>query len=393
MNPKKKRMLFVVACMAIMLTACIMLISIKPKFPQEPIDSTGIKIVGTIPNPQPQEKSLHDKLREIVIPESNPRLHEQPYYDEMRKRPEYVGFSDRMIDYYESDLYKARRYGALAKLTLRVADSTGNIVPDARVSITSYVPNTDLNKSAVYFTNEGKTDAEGLFSSEMQTSEKISWSVEKNDYYTTTGRYFVDRGMPMKSVVNKRWFPWDQTIDVVLKKNRDSIKLEEKRNRIKFPANTDVGFDFFANDMTPPYGDGRESHVIFNVSGVLHAPQILYHTNHVSFLHDGGFMIKTNDSFSEFKFSYEAPIDEYVAEATLINIYDTNKLMFVKSGMENEHMLFRIRANETDDFYYGRITEGIIGGLIGADTNNAAISFIYVLNPSAGDRNLEDTLR
>ena len=276
--------------------------------------------------------------------------------------------------------------GARARATLRVVDSTGKCVPNARVRLNFMFFERKDNFET------GLTDANGLFSAEKDTMSQCNWFIEKEGYYNTEGRHSFAANLTNDSVKNGRWQPWNPTLEVVLKEKRKPIPMYQNLIESVLPAGTNrLGFDFLIGDWVAPHGKGRIADMWY-----------VYDENFVdrdnfyimlSFVFPGennGCYMRKMDNYSGFISEHEASDTEFAPSKICVIEQEKGKYTKESRFAQDDYMVFRIRT-KTDD--QGKIVSsryGKIYGPVGVPHRwSKKFSFTYYLNPNPNDRGLE----
>ena len=282
-----------------------------------------------------------------------------------------------------------------AKVTVQVFDEAGKPFPNADVQIGFDDPKTRL---AVY--SKGKTDAHGLFTAGGICNGSMGGSIKKAGYY--------DSGFPFEITGEKdgKWLPWNPICKTTLRPIGKPIALYAKTVRTKIPdKNKPCGYDLIIGDWVAPYGKGMEKDFVFTIQktevkdgqnfdaqgeltfsspldGLQPAPQPLV------------------GKYSRFRWERQAPANGYNPSCRLYHTWWQSKHQkpiqnfdwdFAGSKKGWEGYFFRVRTREQDgkivSAHFGKILGGIQLGSI--ETSTCTITFIYYLNPTPNDNNLE----
>ena len=335
------------------------------------------------------EKASNDVAR--IIPQGETANGESPAYtqpadltsfEEWKKKNNAPLTSYDEYEYYESDMHKARSDGALARLTLRVVDSTGAPVPDANVSM--YFVMFEKPENDVI----GKTDENGMFTGEALSTWSVRWVVSKDGYYKTEEKYQIESGMPPKSAKDGRWFPWNPTIDVTLKEKRNPIDLKSVKKSVSFPIKQTVGFDFTVGDLVAPYGKGVKNDLFFLYDHEASLnPQSFSNHLIITSADGGGILTLPKDTFSPFKFVYEPPAKGWEEELSLNFVMKNDRVMQYNTLSKDKYWIVKTRDEDGNE-NYGVISEFTYGGS-DLGTLYGRMTFLYVFNPNPNDANLE----
>src|ERR1700737_1735035 len=102
-----------------------------------------------------------------------------------------------------------------AKVTVRVADQNGQVVPDATLAVAGTITaSPDSYK-------KGVSDPSGIFEAEFKCKGEISVTAEKAGWYRSeywkAYSYLAEHGTLEKALAAKRWEPWNPIIGITLK--------------------------------------------------------------------------------------------------------------------------------------------------------------------------------
>lgn len=283
--------------------------------------------------------------------------------------------------------------GGQAKITFRVLDDEGRPVQNAE---TQAGFNYNPEKQGVI---KGVTDTNGLCAIEGITHMDMWYSVEKNGYYRTDGKYLFGEVDP--PVVNNRWQPWNPTNTVVLKRIKNPVPMYVKKVEAVIPVlNQPIGFDLEKGDWVPPYGKGAQADMLFFATGKFD-----------SNLERNSFLEITFPNQKDGVKTFEIPVDPESNDRSMFaspyfaseSGYATNwiyerKITPTREGRinpsprENMNFFFRTQTvlNENGKIIsakYGKIYGDIVCDF--ADEKNMGIYFTYYLNPTSNDRNVE----
>ncbi len=281
------------------------------------------------------------------------------------------------------------RNGLPAKVSVRVRDQDGAIVPDADVLLSFSIHN--QRESNIV---KVKTDAMGIASGEARLNNRIAIHVSKNGYYRT---FFQYSPWSHGSYDSGRWEPWNPMLDAVLREIRTPLRTPRRMNTIHHLRQAETyGYDLLENKIVNP--DDSECHADFWVTGTgdyydkKTSPFDAWEkTVTVKFPSIGdGLVRKKRNLESDFKFDYQAPLEGYrqTTEFTLSRIPGKTNNPFLES---DEYFHFRISRTNPEtgeiDHYYGIILRLLQWK--DWDTNESVFSIHYVINPTPEDRNTE----
>jgi hypothetical protein len=295
-----------------------------------------------------------------------------------------VGCLAQEPESYTKDYKHALRYGAKAKMTLRIVDEAGVPVSNAVASVV-FLPPKAISNTVV----RGLSDEKGLFVAEGVSTKSIGGYVSKDGYYGTN--FKCPRGNPANpydnasKVKGDRWLPWNPTIPVVLREIRNPIPMYVKRFEGKFPDEAKVGFDCEVGDFVAPHGSGKTSDFFIH-TGEMRLSAVEQ---------GGGFLVRPSHSNSAFKSDYFAPEDGYAAELSSREVIDerNGRLKSVlydygdDYGFSRNHLVFKSRIKRDPD---GKIVSAKYGKIYGNfEYWKESVKFLYYFNPTPNDRNLE----
>jgi hypothetical protein len=203
---------------------------------------------------------------------------------------------------------KARQYGARGEVTLRVVDSTGKPVEKAQVSVAFFPSDSYANADV----REKQTDSNGLLRLEGSTVADMNYTITKDSYYKTTGKYwFYHRGEDC--IQDGRWQPWNPTVTVVLKERRNPIAMYAKNFDVRIPVlDQPVGFDLQRGDWVAPHGQGTTADLVLKYTATYQGPQDYSKRLEMTFSNPrDGVQSAPLDRTSEFHSVYAAPEEGY----------------------------------------------------------------------------------
>ena len=308
------------------------------------------------------------------------------------------------------DIEEARRHGAQGQMTLRVVDSTGKPVADAKLSLAYW----DVDSSAGAVVSEGQTDTNGLCVTQGNTVGDMNFNVTKEGFYGTAGKYWFYRPSGLDSskrsaisptsgeywLYNRsengtkdgRWQPWNPTNTIVLKEYRNPIAMFAMNIDAPIPVwDAPIGFDLEVGDWLAPYGAGRQPDLYMTYKAKIQD----YWNGSLEFgiacTNQGdGFVRLQKDMESDLRSAYEAPCSGYLPEIQFAFVTTTDKDILDNKLGDADYLAFRVRTRLDDKgdivtARYGKIYGPIEFG-VGKDHH---IRFCYYLNPTDKDRNLE----
>ncbi|WP_299871362.1 carboxypeptidase-like regulatory domain-containing protein [uncultured Cocleimonas sp.] len=291
-----------------------------------------------------------------------------------------------------------------AKITIRVIDESGEVVENAKVGAAIEKP----KKKGIGSDSKnvrGLTDKNGMYTVSGSSEPHIGFSVTKDGYYKSIGRFKEFTGVTGFYGLRK-WKPWNPTIDVVLKKIINPIPLFVAENIGKGitydpPAilpeeGRDFGYDLIANDWVVPYGQGLHSDFIFKIIVDRYVDASDYDsTMFLNFTSpDDGIQPFYQHKIrgSKLRSSHNAPKDKYENVLKIRYLAEKNKIKNLPIK-DNQNYYFRVRTKRDDK---GNIVEALYGKIYGnieflmpRNEDKGEIYFSYYLNPNNNDTNIE----
>lgn len=276
---------------------------------------------------------------------------------------------------------RALQHGAEARLTLRIVDSRGIPVKEAKINGTFLIGDVSGHKV------EAVTDEEGVAVIEEKCTYEMLFHVSKDGYYMTTYRhYFSVPGFDC--VKDGRWLPWDPVLEVVLKEVRNPEKMIIANKSLTFPKGQTVGFDFEVGDLLSPYGKGMSADISLWFEQSIQKTPYCYSNNIVVSACDGGSIATLQkDLFSQFKFAYEAPLEGWMQSAELGLVRTHDKILRDVSLKENEYWVVKTH-DKFGNKRFGIISDFSFGGS-DKGTNFCGVGISFIFNTSSSSRNLE----
>ncbi len=278
-----------------------------------------------------------------------------------------------------------------AMVTLHVADSSGEPVPDAKVYASFRYSYTyeDVERFA------GMTDTNGIVLFSGKLGPELNISVYKDGWYKSSEvihwkTYFSDA-----EIKDGKWLPWNPTLEVVFKEKKNPIPMSVRRiSYLKLPVlNQAVGFDLFAGDWVKPYGSGQVADLTIVAEHDYRAFRDADAKFTISFHHPEDGLVR----FSHSEYGSQLESNHLAPESGYEQVYSAQ---YGRKGNEHQYntcdpfdmnYYFRIRTvvdenNRIVQAYYGKIYKGLLITPIGSDL---ALTMHYYLNPVSLDRNVE----
>jgi hypothetical protein len=286
------------------------------------------------------------------------------------------------------EVENARQRGAQGQMTLRIMDSNGKPVEKAQLSVAFY----PSDSYADVVVSEGQTDTNGLYRAEGKTVGDVTYTVTKEGFYRTRNKYlFYSRGE--NCVQDGRWQPWNPTNSVVLKEKRSPVAMNAKNVDVVIPVQgTPIGFDLEESDWVAPYGQGRQSDLVFLYTATYEGPQTFSKRLMLTFSKaKDGLQVSSLDRSTEFMSVYDAAESGY--DSTLMLERERTRTNILKSHElgKDQYFVFRVRTVTDKEGKIIGANYGKVYGPIeyGRMAEQHRLTFTYYFNPSANDRNLE----
>lgn len=272
---------------------------------------------------------------------------------------------------------------ATAKVTLSVVGDDGQPVSD-------YPVNAGFYAGDKY---QGLTDTNGLFTMEGRAVHwEVNWTLQKEAYYRSQVQYEFKGG-----IKDDKWQPWNPVVTAVVRRVVNPIPMFMKRVEAKIPVeNAPFAFDLQSGDWVAPYGSGFVSDLIFQVTRRVTSPNDYEGTLHLTFTNafDGIQQTEGMIMDSAFPFPRLAAAAGYEAEYIYSHGNDPIKGYF-GALVDDPKKYYLIRVRSVLDIE-GKLKEALYGMLAGdieltgvASADSVRIAFMYYLNPTPNDRNME----
>ncbi len=324
------------------------------------------------------------------------------------------------------------------QVTYQVEDEQGKPVENALVSMSYFdhwQPGEGFGKD-VFKRVEKTTDAKGTAILAAASSRPdFGASITKEGFYAGTDGFdfrkaFKSGPDDIRPVPrNGRWEPWNPTVKIEFRRIVNPIplvarKFPEPSEYAKIPAwDKQVGFDMEVSDWVAPYGKGKISDLIFQLSGQQRDPKEKTFDVRlkVSFSNpQDGFVVYRTDGkngYSDLRLPHHAPKEGYQGvyqkrSAMLDRPLSKEEVELNKKiraeGMEpllpslgrideddpKENLFLRLRTKtnskgEVTGAHYAKIYGGYGGSGAFAWFQNGFIHFQYYYNPTPNDTNLE----
>ncbi|HEY5812161.1 MAG TPA: hypothetical protein VIT23_05880 [Terrimicrobiaceae bacterium] len=286
-----------------------------------------------------------------------------------------------------------------AQLTIKVVTDESSPVQDVTVGASTFghwVQGEGFGRD-IHATATAKTDKDGIAQIDLASMDgDFGVSVrEAKGYYHDLGR-----GYRFKETKDGKWLPWNPMVNIVFKPIINPIpmfakKLGELPHGLKLPeVGKPVGFDLMKGDWVAPYGFGTTPDLVFTFT-----EQIPYEvvdkpfaaTLKVSFTNPLDGIQSVFAPFNEgsvLRLPRFAPEEGYMPELTK-QIGSPGKDKPLNTGIrEDQNYFIRVRTVLDDT---GKIKSANYGKILGDIKfwGNRGAQFIYCLNPTSLDRNME----
>ena len=272
-----------------------------------------------------------------------------------------------------------------AKLTIKVIDDDGWSLSNMPVHVW-------LSEAAI---RDGQTDSNGLFVAEGTcTIKDIPISIVKQGYYDSRLTYSYPNYVSIK---DNKWQPWNPTVTAVVRRVKNPIPMYMKRVEAKIPVeNAPFAFDLQSGDWVKPYGRGQASDLIFEATRRVTSPNEYEGALRLTFTNafDGIQKAEGMIMESSFPFPRLAALDGYVTNYVYSHGKDPIS-GYYGARVDDPRKFYLVRVRSVMDSE-GKLKEALYGMLAGeikltgvASADSVRIAFMYYLNPTPNDRNLE----
>ena len=263
---------------------------------------------------------------------------------------------------------------------MRVVDESGQPIPGAEACVGYYVA-PGPGESIAGARRCGLTDTNGAFvASGWEDSVLLNLVARKDGFYTTRLEY--ELGLPYEYNPVR----WNPKLTLVLKKVMHPVPMYVSKVRRDIPdRGKPIGLDLMEGDWVEPYGKGKVSDLVFNLTVTGNFPRDFESKLIISFSNRGDGIQEFDlslprDQGSELKSTHEAPADGY--QAQLVRGYGRHPGQTGVLAYDNRRNYFvRIRTVLDQS---GGVKSALYGKLYG-DFD----SFWAYVNPVPNSRNLE----
>lgn len=289
-----------------------------------------------------------------------------------------------------------------ARVAVRVSDfDTGRPITNATVSA-------DFNNSMAPGSGwgggrpnreVGTTDTKGVCVLTGQgNGGSVGIAASKDGYYASSG-YRV-KFTNVVGFVDRRWQPWDSTIEVPLKRIGNPIAMYAKRmlNEMIPGAGRPIGFDMKSGDWVVPDGEGQHADILFTFNRepdgeiqTRYGPAKTFdYSLAVSFPNPKDGILAADlqeDAGSVLKMPRNAPLTGY-EERLERRVHRGRDLKLHSNTQDGIGYFLRVRTVTDDD---GEIISALYGKIHGEFLfdRRGRLTFAFYLNPTPNDRNVE----
>lgn len=298
---------------------------------------------------------------------------------------------------FRQELRQALRFGAEAKIIVKVVDDEGHPVEGAKYHFPLWFQSESRSK---YFS--GLTDKTGVIVIQGKCTEDIpSWYVKKDGYYPAQGRILI-AGNDRKCLKNGKWLPYGEEKVVTLKRIRDPKQMYVYRTEGIFdiPAlDKYFGYDLKICDWVKPHGAGETEDVkIMLVDKSARPGERRYALFLKSDREGDGISLIPKDTDSQLCSPYRVPND-CVFESQCEFDINLGGLNTVNGMPKSDMLIIKSRTHEVKDgavvVNYSKIYDLFIQPHMPKDpkTNIPHRAYAIIIesffNPEPNDRNLE----
>lgn len=290
-----------------------------------------------------------------------------------------------------NSLDRAYKYGAKAKVMLKIVDELGEPVSGADVNVGFYLAWKEDNGVA------GTTDTNGVFVAQGLSQGEVDIRVLKKGYYRSHIVYQLKTHDGIAMVQNGRWQPFGEERIMILKRIVNPIPMFAVSEKLFFlpKLNQSYGFDAVKMDLVQTFGMGTHSDICVEYKG-----------NGLSGMNyrDGelilswvdpkcGFYVMNTDQ-STFKSPYHADTNKTLMTSISVRNHTDTRLGGIINDMEEKCIVYRIRPrfNLTGDLIgvkYGKIYGPIMFSYETSEKGAGCFRFTSYTNPTENDTNLE----
>ena len=278
-----------------------------------------------------------------------------------------------------------------ARVTIRMVNETGGPVAGADVEMFF---NNEITHDPIRF--HGETDGDGKVTAQggLGASGVLGMKITKPGYYMG-----VAPVPHFREVVDNKWQPWDGMYEGVFRKIGSSIPMYSKKVVVDIPVTDQAcGFDLMKGDWVAPYGKGLVSDLLVTYKRLRMVSRFDFDVSaRISFpnLKDGIQETTLPPEFARSAFVWPRIAPELGYQPGLDVRYawlpDDQGQKVIRTFDDKQAYFFRVRTSDRDgkiiSALYGKIRGGIV--IDPHDVKLGQLVFLYYLNPTPLDRNME----
>lgn len=234
----------------------------------------------------------------------------------------------------------------------------------------------------------GESDTNGILAVEGPADTwLVRYSAEKIGFYYSSGEYHFSESR------ENRWQPWDPVVTVTLRRVVKPVPMYAKRVSTNIPAiGGQYGYDLLAGDWVIPHGVGTNTDICLYASREIRSANDYTIQLRISNTNeDWGICRVRGIPESQMKMPRQAPLDGYEKEwVKELGIRD-GRYFNIKSDPVLG-LVCRVPKGNFADKDATNVCYAIIKGDVSVSgylAERIHVSFVYVLNPTPNDRNLE----
>ena len=288
-----------------------------------------------------------------------------------------------------------------AKITVRVVDDTGTPITAGAVrasTFSKWIRGEGFGYDE-YEHFDAPLNKEGVAEIDMLMLRKDFgyWPMvdEKHYYSGGGGRY------RFKQVENLRWEPWNPQLEIVVPRVLNPIPLYARRMGggpdLELPTVGPIGFDLMVSDWVAPHGKGKQADFVFERKTIIPAADLngAFDSIFTITFANPGDGIQSHLASPKrrlLELPRQAPEDGYEPKLSKRISRAAEGASIEYATREDQNYFFRVRTvldpnGKVISALYGKIP-GDIQFFAGSSPKGYA-KFIYYLNPTSLDRNLE----
>ena len=298
-------------------------------------------------------------------------------------------------------LCNAQRYGAEAKMILRVIDQDGLPVADAKI-FGGFQTGGNINDNVPI---RGITDTDGEYIVQGKCTSRVRCGISKDGYYESEFLVEYPDGEVENPVENGKWMPYGAVANVTLKKivNPCQLAIDDGSCK-KLPKLGEwIGYDLELNQWVAPYGSGRCPDMLIRIYiDAVNDTSDFKTSMEVSFTNNpyAGAYKLSKDACSEMHSVYNDDVNATYQSSFLFvherhPVVRQKPVVYVEGMAENDtrlddksYLVFRTRTKVDEKGNLVSAHYGKIDGLWEFFGSMRAASIQF--NPTPNDTNLED---